>query len=330
MPTYRIARVHGPLTGNDEIVPIGDSVESLTTLDSKTTTLRQWLEDMQQNSTSKTVLEASPGHILMSPVQTRQYSVTSPLPGELELESVFGWLRETTGYIPTFFPWLPKSIYDFHTTSQNVVQRLVYSSTSRKPSAPDSLESVIHCNLAMQPVNEADGLGRLEASCSIGWKSHLNVLIPDKNSDLRFTAHNSSPLPDEQCPINLKQYIARMHETVNLDRLTEADKMPQPPLTIFHGDQLYVLTSINRVRTNIKERANEAGLGIPPFEVTTETALGIDDSQSMGHTTCKISCEADASDVNWDRFLRHCEWLTRGVASTQLPPLFEEDFSGGL
>ena len=76
MPTYRIARVHGPLTGNDEIVPIGDSVESLTTLDScvlfsrsypwcpivfasKTTTLRQWLEDMQQNSTSKTVLEAS-------------------------------------------------------------------------------------------------------------------------------------------------------------------------------------------------------------------------------------------------------------------------------
>ena len=130
------------------------------------------------------------------------------------------------------FSRLPKSIYDFHTTSQNVVQRLVYSSTSRKPSAPDSLESVIHCNLAMQPVNEADALGRLEASCSIGWKSHLNVLIPDKyidhplvsepcslitsccrNSDLRFTAHNLSPLPDEQCPINLKQYIARMHET---------------------------------------------------------------------------------------------------------------------
>jgi hypothetical protein len=76
VPAYRIARVHVPLTANDEIVPIGESVESLTTLDScvlflrsypwysifsasKATTLRQWLKDVQQSSTSNVILEAS-------------------------------------------------------------------------------------------------------------------------------------------------------------------------------------------------------------------------------------------------------------------------------
>ncbi|RXW24786.1 hypothetical protein EST38_g1095 [Candolleomyces aberdarensis] len=331
VPTYRIARVHGPLTGNSEILPIdSESVESLTTLDSKATTLRQWLNDMQERSTSKVVLEASPGHILMSPVQARQFSVTSPLPGEIELQSVTGWLKQTREYIPTFFSWLPKSIYSFHTTSQNIVERLVYSSTSPKPSGSDALESVIHCDLAMKAVDEADGLGSLDASCSVGWTSHLDVLIPDRASDLRFTAYNLEPLSDERCPTNLKQYIAQMHEMANPDQWIEADKRPQPPLTIFHGDQLYVLTSMNRVRTNVKERANETGLGVPPFEVTTETVLDAADSQSMGHTTCKISCDSDASDIQWDRFLRHCQWLTRGVATTQSPPLFEEDFSEGL
>ena len=59
VPTYRIARVHGLLSANDEIVPIGESVESLTTLDSCVLLYQDAIRGIQSSLLAKQRLSAN-------------------------------------------------------------------------------------------------------------------------------------------------------------------------------------------------------------------------------------------------------------------------------
>jgi len=64
-----------------------------------------------------------------------------------------------------------------------------------------------------------------------------------------------------------------------------AEARPEPPLSIHHAGERYVLTSFSLVRQNTKQTGDDLDT---PFEVVTETSVDVTNPLSSGYTTCNV------------------------------------------
>ncbi|KAF6766296.1 hypothetical protein DFP72DRAFT_13505 [Ephemerocybe angulata] len=343
-PTYRLERVNNPVGSMDETTPVGvgESLASLHDLDSSKFDFHEWLHQLKESSGTKLIIEASPGHVLLKPVDSGPFTTVSPIEGELTIQRAIDWLQEAK-HSHSFHPFVPKSAFGFQTLASKSFQRLIYSQVTPPSSHPDpSPKTILRCLIgANEPTDEGspnglalsieDSPAQFVVQCEAGVTSSLDVLIPERESDLRFTAFAVAPLPLGQYPVDLQEYARKLRDASQVAWKAREDEVAvptgvNPPLSVYLDGKQYVLTSATNVRMGRRQSATHI---TSPFELVTETTVDMENIGSPS-TSCRISCDPDFTGIQWDRFLRNCDWLTRTGVAKNSAPLFEEDFTGGL
>lgn len=337
-PGYRIQRTE-PQDDQGNVSEGAGFMKSLKDLESTKFDLHQWLKDLQDETKSELVVEASPGHVVMEPTTSKGYISTSPLPGPRAIDAVTRWVWRANEHRPKFYPTLPNTVFDFETVSSSSYQRLVYSEasppTTEQAKHIPTPRSVFQCWINIsEPSDDAPASNTLvlpvqnsplifTAKCKNGVVADLDVLVPDRDKDLRLTVSAMEELSSDQFPQSLQDYVHKVHAAYKANLSQEGgfeSAVPggvDPPLVVYHADKRFVLTSVDSVRRNTKHPLNQTDA---PQEIVTDTITDFENPSGPGRVTCQVPYNSDLEDqAAWDRFLKDCEWLSRTRSTAAVP-----------
>ncbi|THV04838.1 hypothetical protein K435DRAFT_850387 [Dendrothele bispora CBS 962.96] len=266
---------------------------------------------------SSRVVTASLGHLLLSlPAGSRQ-SILSPLSEAGPLSKILGWMREgSTDRV--FSTNLPASLLDTSPKNQKIIHRLIYQTVPSDAISPSRiLQFELYISLHNQssyekteasdnPNAEIVGSSKesllLSHECRTGTEFIVDLTIPDRLMDIRFSVLDSSLVSENSIPSELRNYNA---ELVSFLQSPSSDTLaqPDPPLTLRHGNLEYILRSSASVRQNSEVVADDQ-----PVQVITESILDLEVNEKV--TACKVICNDPASEQGWESFMKSCDKLT--------------------
>ncbi|RDB28766.1 hypothetical protein Hypma_015422 [Hypsizygus marmoreus] len=310
-----------------------------TTVDLKNVLLNHFPEILRNDNRSNTVITASFGHYLVSSDASQRTSITPPLQGNWELSKILAWL-ESQKPNSLFVPSLPVPLLNLPPAQQRLIHRLVYQSfpmdgeeslfggatsptkilkfelglemPESKPPAQDynssggeavpDHEEEGSANSSKAPATPSNELGvALQPTCSVGSLRKLDLMMPDRPMDIRFTVLNSSLLLQDSWPEDLRSYF---HELTNFLTFAAQGQQPETPLTFVYQGIKYGLQSSSTVRQNLEPLpSNDASV-----HTASESILDLESNQRSRE--CQVTCENIQSDDSWIAFLTQCNLLS--------------------
>jgi hypothetical protein len=150
----------------------------------------------------------------------------------------------------------------------------------------------------------------------------MDLLIPDRITDLRFSATDSENL-----------YKEWPNELESLAHQIEADNAsPDIPLSFRYRDTDYALHSNSNVRQMYKTMAeHDPQVSILPAAADFVIESILDPSTNETRILCKVTCSDHTSDVEWQAFLSKCDWLmqlSEGGEKVNGPDMFTMEMEG--
>ncbi|KAJ7038084.1 hypothetical protein C8F04DRAFT_367675 [Mycena alexandri] len=280
----------------------------------KETDLRQSLlaDISPPASNSSRAVIASLGHVLLTSPQTPRASIAQPAPlqGQWKLPHAADWM-EKRSELTLFAPTLPTSLLDSQPMQHQVLHRLIYRSINAGIDAPKIIKvelvlpRTVEESLATDP-----SLGR--PRCWVGQRYDLDVLMPDRPADIRFSVFDSINLAAGEWPVVLEEYLSTLRAFLSYQDPDASQ--PEAPLSFQYEDVNYVLQSNSSVRQNI-ERTDTADSS--SVQVVTESSLDLEGNHKSA--SCEIICDDIKSQESWDTFLQHCDWMSTVTAPSTRP-----------
>ncbi|KAJ7169984.1 hypothetical protein C8R46DRAFT_1090737 [Mycena filopes] len=198
----------------------------------------------------------------------------APLQGHWKLPYVAEWMEkrsELTRFAPT--------AEDGVDTAQKIVKvELVLPRTVDESLASSSVDT----SVLERP------------TCSVGRRVDMDIMMPDRPADIRFSVLDSTNLAVGEWPALLEQYLSAL-------RALFTPSQPEAPLSFVYEDVTYVLQSNSSVRQSIER---------------TNTADSIGNHKSA---SCEIICGDAESKESWESFLQHCDWMSTVSAAPARP-----------
>jgi len=169
----------------------------------------------------------------------------------------------------------------------------------------------------------AAALSTPKASCRLSMGASMDLLIPDRTTDIRFSATDSEGLYSSQWPDEFQSLARRM----------EADNAsPDIPLSFRYRDTDYALHSNSNVRQIYKTMAeHDPQASILPAAADFVIESILDPSTNETRMLCKVTCSDHTSDVEWQTFLSKCDWLVQlseGGEKANGPDMFTMEMEG--
>ncbi|EJD52171.1 hypothetical protein AURDEDRAFT_149630 [Auricularia subglabra TFB-10046 SS5] len=254
---------------------------------------------------------ASVGNILFTSrtAPAQRGSLSSPIDGTLTFSELLRWVSNTsTEYKSTFVPDLPAALLDSTPLNTVALNRLAY----RAPETDTEPARAIMVDLGVpemdlqsfeeQRVPEMD-LGA--ASCRIGVEAAVDILLPDRPMDIRFSIFNFEETTLDGAPPALIEYAHALKAYF----ADPSAGQPIAPLQITHDGAQYTLDtswSVRRSRDEFTPPRGHDWAMDGPTRAVTESMSDLEGNQKAA--SCEIVCE-DAQK-GWKEFLRHCDRLT--------------------
>jgi hypothetical protein len=292
------------------------------------------VQDPHKNLTrpkgSKRVIQAYTGHILLtSPTSVHRASLLPPLKGFWPFEKIMKWVQSSDSKA-IFVPSLPSSLLDAPSTEpeRKILHRLLYrvlrepceAPTTPHPTKIIKLEIILtkpkpdesrNASADALPENtEAPPPEVIETSsqdpcCWLGSESIADLMIPDRPMDLRFTVCDLLALNPGQEPTELQDYLTNLRAFLEY-RNPDAAR-PDPPLTINHNGETYVLHSTSSVWQSA-ESLRSSEVMPTSIKAISENTLDLESNQKS--VSYQVVCDDQVSDVDWAEFLRNCDRST--------------------
>ncbi|KAJ7786429.1 hypothetical protein B0H16DRAFT_1446179 [Mycena metata] len=167
--------------------------------------------------------------------------------------------------------------------SHQVLHRLIYRSVNGVDDAPKIIKvEVVLPRTVEESLATDPALGR--PRCWVGQRLDLDVLMPDRPADIRFSVLDSIDLAPGQWPVVLEEYLSTLRAFQNSLSYQDPDaSQPEAPLSFRYQDVNYVLQSNSSVRQNI-ERTDTAGS--PSVKVVTESSLDLEGNHKSA--SCEV------------------------------------------
>lgn len=266
---------------------------------------------------SQRLITAHPGHLLFTSSEVGQRAtLIPPLPGSGPYERVLKWISDSSARA-SFIPSLPAHFLEALPAQQKIVHRLVYHAL---PSSIEAVErkgmKVVHFELTLsdpqlssEGVDDGSAKDVLDSRAVICWRglqTDVDVLMPDRHMDIRFSVTDAETLTSGEGPVELQTYLADLHAF--LDSSDPDVLQPNPPLTLNYEGIDYILDTSASVRQS-KEVVLSSPLDSTSKQIhaLTESILDLESSQKS--TVCLLSCD-DMSEKSWTAFLSDCDVLT--------------------
>ncbi|KAK7064139.1 hypothetical protein R3P38DRAFT_2822664 [Favolaschia claudopus] len=272
------------------------------------------------------VVTASIGHVLVaSPPGKLSIAPPEPLQGQWKLPYFLSWMEKQSE--PTIFnPTLPPVLLESQSVETKMLHRLIYHAV--KPEVPGARQIIqvefvlprsIRESAALPNSYENDLVSEEQAvrqpfrpTCLVGRKVDVDVMIPDRPTDIRFSIFDHMALADEQWPAAVADYISSLRSYLLYQ--DPNSPQPEPPLTTVHQDDTYVLYSSSTVRQSVEVSQTNTPATV---RMHTESALDLESDQKLA--SCEIICEDVVSESSWKQFLQRCD--SASTISTLNAPL---------
>ncbi|KAJ7837507.1 hypothetical protein B0H14DRAFT_1095576 [Mycena olivaceomarginata] len=229
----------------------------LITLQRQETGLRTLLlAGYSESPFSSRVVSASIGHVLVTS-QPGKINIAPPLPlqGQWRLPYFLGWMEKQSE--PTIFsPTLPAALLESLPVQPKMLHRLIYHALNSE-NDPAAARKIIQVEMVLpRSVKESDSPDEpafresFHPTCWVGQKVDLDIMMPDRPADVRFSIFDSNVLGADQWPTSLAEYVSNLRAFL-LYQERDASQ-PETPLTVVHNDVTYVLHSSSTVRRNVQ------------------------------------------------------------------------------
>ncbi|KAI9457724.1 hypothetical protein F5148DRAFT_340325 [Russula earlei] len=308
---YRWRRAGDWLGDTHSQIGLGPSLNSIFTMDGTEARLQHRL---MGNTTipgcgSRRVISVSSGHIIFSfPRSDTGSSLLAPYTGRSTYSDTRSWLSAQRSSA-TFIPSLPLGLVKALPSKQSVLNRLVYRCLQVNEQDPIVTHHIrlevplVDLKQVRLPVDLPERSVFEGAMFWSGSSTNLDILMPDRQMDLRFNVSDMNPLVSGQRPGELLNYLNELEIF-----LTSSDPdvaQPIPPLRVFYDDRDYVLVTNTSVRRSTETLSSDTS---PEIAVTSESTLDLE----SGHNSavCVISSDKLDSPVEWNAFLQQCDQMT--------------------
>ncbi|KAK7463688.1 hypothetical protein VKT23_005628 [Stygiomarasmius scandens] len=318
--TFRTRRVGEWLTGNTENVQktggLAQGKGQVIDLDEHKIDLKQKLlcSLPAQSIDDSRIVTASLGHLLLVPAVSK-HTILPPLSEAGPLSKILNWMRESSA-TRLFSTSLPALLIDAPPQKQKIIHRLVYQTVpSQIMSSSRNLQFELYISLdSLSPDGRSEGIFdkptaehavenlSFSHECRTGIESMVDLTMPDRPMDIRFSILDSHQIGDQAIPSELQNYN---HELASFLRSPGSDTLmqPDPPLVLQHDNVDYVLRSSASVRQNAEIVTDDQ-----PVQVITESILDLEVNEKI--TACKIICTDPTSEQGWESFMNNCDRLT--------------------
>ncbi|KAL0951055.1 hypothetical protein HGRIS_007794 [Hohenbuehelia grisea] len=168
----------------------------------------------------------------------------------------------------------------------------------------------------------------LSSQCIGGLESSLDVLMPDRPMDIRFSASHTAVIPEDRWPTDLQAYFTKLRSFLSYE--DQEGEQPDSPFSFEYDGETYMLQSSMSVRQSTQEGQLAFGKEEPSSEansssiqIITESILDLESDEKS--TTCQVICSDTESTEAWKDFLTSCDKLTAAPPKKQLQPMDESD-----
>ncbi|KAJ4001041.1 hypothetical protein F5050DRAFT_1727364 [Lentinula boryana] len=280
---------------------------------------RQLFTHLPESSEGRSrAITASFGHVLLTPPSSSHASLIPPLKGSWPLSNLLRWIREK--HIGRLFtPSLPAAVLRSAPQKTQLLHRLIYEArrTDNGQQATHMLEFEMILPSATVHQDGVSELARPDSNpphehietalnhiCRIGNQFVVDLMLPDRPMDIRFSIFDSSVLIEKLWPAELQKYFQDLSFFFHDG---EADASPPNAPLILHLQGVEY-----RLRSSVSVRQTQTHASAPHWETSipaiTESVLDLEvDDKS---TLCKITCNEPFTDVNWRAFLKGCDFLS--------------------
>ncbi|KAJ3853807.1 hypothetical protein EV368DRAFT_81215 [Lentinula lateritia] len=294
-------------------------------MEGNTADLRQklFLHLPEPSGSNSRVVSASFGHVLLTPPPSSHASFIPPLQGSWPLSNLSRWIRER--HIGRLFtPFLPVPVLQLTPQKQQLLHRLLYEahlSGNTQQSThiiefemflplptidPNGIPALVRSDLDSRHEQSSiyttgPTYSRLDHICRIGNQFIVDLMLPDRPMDIRFSVFDSSVLPQTHWPTELQKYFEDLSLFFS-DGESNASP-PNAPVTMFLNNVEY------RLRSSVSVRQTQADTHTPQSEnsipAINESILDLEvDDKST------INCHAPSTDEDWRTFLKGCDFMS--------------------
>ncbi|KAG5734188.1 hypothetical protein E4T56_gene1247 [Termitomyces sp. T112] len=290
-------------------------------------------------------ITASFGHLLVSS-SSSQSSITPPLSGSQELSNLLKWFQ-TEEPKRVFMSSLPHPLINCAPAQQHMIHRLVYRSLSTtKDCSSDSAEESIKFELVLDNTNfaapqKAEGGNdhsnhmkdpsmrsidpledvALAPTCWAESSRRLDLMLPDRPMDIRFSALKNHIIARQHWPTGLENYYKDFKSFLTTS--DQATGQPEIPSTLRKDGIDYQLSLASSVRQTLDPDLGVSLSREPSLRLVVESTLDLENNERS--RLCQVTCDDITSDISWAAFIRHCSAFIASPSSKQKSPRW--DFS---
>lgn len=269
------------------------------------------------------IVKATLGYMLFNETDDKKPNLGPDFSGYHSFRNIQDWIVEND-VRTLFLPSLPYSLTNSLPSEQRILHRLVYQAV---PSSDESKNAVDQATvlpavhymtleiLLAEPTaspsssstlnREGNGTGFLTTPQLVhGIQRKVDVMLPDRFMDVRFTVTDSAPVQGEQWPSELQAYQGELLKFVNGD---ENATQPDPPLILRHDGMEFVLHDTSSIRQSMESPPLDEHSPGTGAKIVTESVLDLENNQKV--TQCEVTCSGDSPDA-WLHFLDVCNILS--------------------
>ncbi|KAG7097012.1 hypothetical protein E1B28_004405 [Marasmius oreades] len=313
--TEDIDKTGGLVLGRGRLIDLEENVKDL----------RQLLKTLFKGDSAYTRESyASMGHILFP---SPQPTILPPLKGSWPLGKGLNWISSHRAR-HIFTTSLPAALLETLPGNRSIIHRLVYQAlptvtplqenrnpfpkvikfemTLSLPSASPPPPRTLSDESGVEPSEtkgEEQEIPSFPRQCFLGSEAAIDLMLPDRPMDIRFSAAEFRAIQDVDWPRELGAYADAVTSFLNFS--DSQAQQPDTPLTLQYGKNTFMLRSSSNVRQN------QEIIDIPgsdPIRAKTESVLDLEANQKT--TRCQLTCQDILSDDEWREFLRGCDYLS--------------------
>lgn len=306
-----------------EISGLAHSQSNILSMDWTGVCLRQRLtENASTPSNGSTrLISVLSGHILFpAPRTDARPSLLTPHaggPGGSTYSDTHSWVS-TQQMSATFVPSLPFELVKAIPSQQRVLHRLVYRCfPALDQHKRDALAThfirlevpLVDLKQAQLPLGASGGSVLANTLFWNGSSTNLDILMPDRLMDLRFTISDMNSLTSDRLPGEILKYLNDLEKFLTSSDLEVAQ--PAPPLHVSYDNRQYVLVTNASVRQSMESSSYDPSPGIA---VTSESTLDLESGHLSAVCVSKVSSDHLDSPQKWNAFLQSCDQMTTGTS----------------
>ncbi|KAF8501886.1 hypothetical protein JB92DRAFT_2975107 [Gautieria morchelliformis] len=136
-----------------------------------------------------------------------------------------------------------------------------------------------------------------------GVETVVNIMLPDRPMDMQLSSFESTPIPSDSEPPELRDYASGLSHCL---RHADLSSRPIPPLHVAYEGIRYVLDTDATVQSSTHLVTDFSTT--EQVDVTVENAVDVESNHQVD--SCFVACSEPNAASTWHKFLGACDRLT--------------------